>query len=142
MSGTENSAGSRLQKRAIQSAISAVLSMLFTLVLLLILSTLFASGKLNAEYEREFIMLCVFIANLVITSVIIRKNREGILITSILSGLFYVLILLIMAISAGSERLLNTEFIRISISAVVGSVLHIALKITSDRKRFRKKRRR
>lgn len=141
MSATENG-GNRLQKRTLTSAITAVLSMLLTLVLMMILSALIANGKLSPSYERELVMLCVFLANLIITATIIRKNGEGILITSVMNGLFYTIILLIMAISAGSKRLLNAGLIKISISAFAGSILHIALKMASTAKKANKRRRR
>lgn len=142
MSSTKNEAKLFLKVDLMSAAIRSVISMILTMLLMLACSTLIASGKMPERRSGEYVMLCVFLSNCIPVLFAANKRDGGGVLPMLFGCLFYVLILLILAMSAGSQSILGAGFFRMVVCAVAGSLLGCSVKMrkSSPSKTRRKKR--
>ena len=142
MSSTHSDAKIVLQADLLSAAIRSVIAMLLTLLLMFLSSTLISSGKLPESRSGEYVMLCVFLANCIPVLFASNKQGRGGLLPMLFGFLFYVLILLILAMSAGSQSILSAGFFRMVVCAIAGVLLGSAVKMRKSGAPVRKKKRR
>ena len=125
---------------ALSGLICGTLAMMLTLLILLGVSWMIASGKLSAARENLMIMLAVFLGTF-FSVLLLRPGKAGELLPfALMSVVSYIAILIVMELSAGTVRLFGGNMLKIGVCAVVGTMLGITLKIGRSDKRKRRGR--
>ncbi len=112
----------------LSGVLCGAISMMITLLMLLGVSWLIASGKVDATRENLMIMLSVFLGVL-LGVVLLRPGKTGESLPFALIAVgSYIAILIVMEMSVGTARLFSSNMLRLDVCAVVGAMLGITLK--------------
>ena len=126
----------------LSAAVCAAASMVLTLLLMLGISALIASGRLPVNREAELVMLCVFLGTLFSVLLTGKKQRGGLLPYAGMSWLIYAVLLLIFAISAKGSGPNAALCLKTDVCALAGAMLGSALDLRQKarpKKHHRKK---
>ena len=116
-----------------RTALGAVIAMLITLALMFVSAWLIGKQMLGMDQGDKMVMLSVFLGTVVGTLLTIPRQGRGTITTGMTVGAMYIVLLLVLAIASGTEKLFGSNFLKMLICASAGSSFGSALK--SGRKR-------